>query len=385
MRARAIDTVLAVLVAPMVACGSCSETRDPPLQDHQPQRRVIEPPSGIVQAGPPYVIGADGVGPYKLNQSVASLADRLKGGPGMMRFEIPGILHAGLIRAEDAGVLIGTEPTVSAASTTTFLAVTSGEVAQLESGVRVGSSLADVQKLGVAPDDPERAHDPHLVLSAIDHVRFVIENKRVAAIALIDEPNGPTEPVASKCTRPETTQRSTFGICLGTGELVEKDGDELVVRAVEGDKVIARASAPGLVFAVPLRDPADGHDELVAIMRGGDGFRRTWAISAWRLDGERLQRSITLQPIYQITNARTRWIGSALSDIELYLELASKPEGIEVGGLLTTSEDGRVRYVVVISTSLVPRRHRRTPATEIDGGVPLDAGLFERSGGSEQP
>jgi len=388
VRARAIDTMLAVLVAPiaaLVACSSCSEPHDHPIEDRPPQRRVIEPPSGIVQAGPPYVIGPDGVGPYKLNQRVASLADRLKGGPGMMRFEIPNILHAGLIRAEDAGLLIGTEPTVSAASTTTFLAVTSPEVAQFEQGVRVGSSLAEVEKLGVAPDDPERAHDPHLVMSAIDHVRFVIENKHVAAIALIDEDNGSPSRAPSPCARPETTRPSTFGICLVSGELVEKDGDELAIRSLDGDKVIARAPAPGLVFAVPLRDPTDGRDELVAIMRGDDTHRRTWAVAAWRREGDKLQRSITLQPVYQITSSRTRWIGSALSDIDLYLQVASKPEGIEIGGLLTTSEEAHVRDVVVISKVLVPRRRRRPPATEIDGGGGPEPDSVERSGGSVPP
>jgi len=376
---------LAVLTSTLAACGACSDDHAPvPVPERQPQRRVIEPPSGIVQAGPPYVIGVDSVGPYKLRQNVASLADRLKGGPGMMRFEIPGILHAGLIRAEDDTVLIGTEPTVSAASTTTFVAVIGADVAQLEQGVHVGSSRAEAEKLGVAAEDPERAHDPRLVMSAIGTLRFVIEKKRVVAIVLVDEPSpAAREPTpVTDCPRPATTAPSTFGICLGTGELVEVDGDDLVVRASDADKPMARTPVPGLMWAVPLRNAAEGHDELIAIARNDEPNQRTWSIAGYRLEGGQLRRAVDPTPLYQISSAQTRWIGTDLGDIELYIELTSKPDGIEVGGLLTTRGASRVRDLVVISSISVPRRHRKPPPAEIgDAGV-SDADLLERSRGS---
>jgi hypothetical protein len=68
-----------------------------------------------------------------------------------------------------------------------------------------------------------------------------------------------------------------------------------------------------------------------------------------------------------------------LRDIDLYFELTSLPEGIEVGGLLTSrgtrsDEDGKgVRAVVSIARPApIPRRHGRSSVAD-----PGDAGVHD--------
>ena len=75
-----------------------------------------------------------------------------------------------------------------------------------------------------------------------------------------------------------------------------------------------------------------------------------------------------------------RWIGAELRDVELYLELASK-DSIEVGGLLTTRPNGKLRDVVVISPVVIARGHGKSATSE-----PGDAGPDGRgSTGSARP
>ncbi|MBS1121260.1 MAG: hypothetical protein H6Q90_3488 [Deltaproteobacteria bacterium] len=128
---------------------------------------MIEPPTGTVRPLPPHAIRNDGVGPYLLRKQIAALLDQLPSGPRIARFEIPGLLHHSLIRAEDDTVLIGGEPTSSSSSTTTFIAVIGKEVARTDSGVHVGSTKAElVQALGPLVDDSDRARDPRLARPA---------------------------------------------------------------------------------------------------------------------------------------------------------------------------------------------------------------------------
>ncbi|MBA2540187.1 MAG: hypothetical protein H0V17_11170 [Deltaproteobacteria bacterium] len=357
---------------------ACSDPRGEPESSPSPQRRVIAPPSGTLRALPPYAIVPEGVGPYKLREPVAPLLDKLKSGPLSVRFEIPNILHSAQSRAEDGTLLIGSELSAGTATAMTFIAVIGSEVARLDSGLRVGSSKEEAQKFGVVTDDVERAQDPRmLVPTAVRNARLVIDKKRVAAIVLAGEPLVPA-PVGPRekddCPRPASTA-TAFGICLtGTGELVERDGDDLVVHFPDAEKPIARIPVPNLVFAAPLRNVADGHDELIAITRTTDeSNQRTWMLVAFRYDGGQLKRAIELwpQPLYQLTSTQTRWIGAELRDVDLYLELTSRPEGIEVGGLLTTSRSERIHDVVTISPVMVPRKHAKPATPEaVDAGAP---------------
>src|SRR5690606_18935140 len=62
----------------LVVLAACSEHKKPePKQEPERHRRMIEPPTRGVRAFPPHAIRPDGVGPYKLGSTVATLLDQL--------------------------------------------------------------------------------------------------------------------------------------------------------------------------------------------------------------------------------------------------------------------------------------------------------------------
>ncbi len=377
---------LAALVC-LAACGSESRTQEP---EPPPQRRVIEPPTGAVKLLAPHSITAEGVGPYKLRKLVAPLLDRSQSGPLNLRFEIPNVLHSGLARTEQGGLLIGSELPATNSTTITFLAVISAHVGTLSSGLRVGSTVEEVKKAGLAPGDVDRAVDPRLLIPAVaTNARLVIDRKRVAAIALAGEPREPRE-LKDDCARPPSTDKGV-GMCMTTGEVIEIDGDDLIIRQPDQEKPLARTVIPNLQYAVPLRNPADGRDELIAIVRSdsGDQTSKTWLMVLFRHETGQLRR-VDTTPLYQLSSQQARWIGAELKDLDLYLEFAGRGETIEVAGFLTSTRGGEIRDVVAISPITVARKHHKPATPEaVDAGVPdsgdpdrQSAGSGERSAGS---
>lgn len=361
--------VVALLAAAAAACDR--DKPPPPLRDPSPPRRIIEPPmTGIVRQLPPHAIRSDGIGPYIIGDKVAALLQQLPSGPRIMRFEIPGVVRTSVIRAEeDDAIVIGGET----ASAVTFVAVVGGsEVARTEkSNVHVGSSLADLERaLGPFVDDADRARDPRLVIpSQLRNLRVIVEDDRITAFVVTSDATTPRTLPDSACERPAPAaddKRHAFPACLTqAGELVEIDGEEVIVRSATGENKIASIKIPNLVFAEPLRHVGDGRDDIVAITSVEDDQQeRRWSIIAYRLEGTRFVRTLESEVIYEMTNARTRWIGAELRDVQLYLELTSHPDGIEVGGLLTTRSGSRIRDVAVIS----PVRVRRKSGGKSMGG-----------------
>jgi hypothetical protein len=115
---------------------------------------------------------------------------------------------------------------------------------------------------------------------------------------------------------------------------------------------------------------ADGRDELFAITRVDEPTVHTWSITGYRLDGSQV-RVVDPYPVYHLTAANARWIGSDLGDLDLYLEVSSRADGIEVGGLLTTHVGDKLRDLLVLAPVQVPRVHRKSPAIEAgDAGIP---------------
>jgi hypothetical protein len=359
----------------LAACGNRQrENREVP-HDAQRVRRVIEPSTDRVGPLPPYAIRADGVGPYKLGEKLSDLLERLASGPRIALFEIPGVVHRNVIRAEDDTILIGGEQ----ASIASFVAVVGSEVARFtESGVHVGSTREElVAALGPPIDDPGRAHDPRLLVpSTLPSVQAVLDGERVSAI-VVTSATAPPRSIAD-CPRPSPTEKA-IGVCLtGAGELLQVEGDQVAIRSADGERTLA--SPPkfsGLVFAAPLRG-GDGRDELVAVTRSDEAGARRWWVLAYRLEGSRLVRTVDVTQVYQLSTTSARWIGAAdVRDVELYLELTSRPDGIEVGGLLTTMVTARgatkIRDVVVISQVTVPRRRGKSaPLEPSDAGVPVN-------------
>src|SRR5690606_21862095 len=132
----------------------------------------------------------------------------------------------------------------------------------------------------------------------------------------------------------------------------------------DGEKVITTVRTPGLVFAAALRNPVDGRDDLVAVTKTDSGDTRTWSLLAYRLHDGKLLRVNEPATLYQITAANARWIAAELDDVDLLLELTSRADAIEVGGLLTTRIAGRIRDIVVISPVPVARRRLKGAAHE---------------------
>jgi hypothetical protein len=328
----------------LLVLGACSETKkpEPKREPDRAQRRVIEPPPRGVRALPPHAIRADGVGPYRLGATVRELLDQLPSGPRITQFQLPGVIQRDILRAdrvaEEDAILIGTEPQGKA----TFVSVVRADIARTEAGVHVGSTRAEVEKaLGAPIDDASRASDPRVVIpSKLENARVVLDNDRVAAIVIASEPERSKDPNAQPRDPAET------------------------------EKAIANIRLPGLVFAAPLRNPNDGRDDIVAVVRTDDTQSRTWTLAAYRFNDGKLQRVIEPSVLYAVTAANARWIGADLRDLDLYLELSSRADSIEVGGLLTTRTGDKVRDIVVISpVSVGRRRTKQIPHEPVDAAT----------------
>jgi len=356
--------ITSVFGAGLAACGNRHRENKEPPRDAMRARRVIEPSNDRVGPLPPYAIRADGVGPYKIGEKLSDLLEQLASGPRIALFEIAGVVHRDVIHAEDDTILVGGEQ----ASTASFVAVVGSEVARTESGIHVGSTREElVTALGPPVDDPARAHDPRLLVpSALPNLRAVLEGGHVAAIVVTNVIAAAPPRHATDCERPPSTGKAIGACMTGAGELIEVGSDDVVIRSADGERTLAVPPRfPGLVFAAPLRNVLDGRDELVVITRTDEPASRSWGIAAYRFDGARLVRAVDATQLYQLSNANARWIGADLRDVELYLELTSRPDGIDIGGLLTTrgsSRTAKIRDVVVISPAQVTR-HRGKPVS----------------------
>jgi hypothetical protein len=332
-----------------------------------------------VRSLPPHAIRADGVGPYRLGEKVSAVMAQLPSGPRIARFEIPGVVRTSVIRAEEDTVLIGGETT----STAMFVAVVGAEVARTESNVHVGSSVGELMRaIGPPFEDLDLARDPRLVVpSGLRNARVVLDGERITAIVVVHE--GPPVKLGPQpeavCARPDASGNKQLGACLSNaGELVDIDGDELVVHPADSERVLYMLRAPGLLFAAPLRNPADGRDELVVVARIDESHRRTWTMVAYRIEGVRIVRTVE-EELYTLTAMQSRWIGAELRDIDLYLELASRADAIEVGGLITTRAGDRVRDVALLSPKIVTRRHHKAVTGEPQDGKTATTGAGARS------
>jgi len=356
-----------LVVIPLLA--ACSDRDRADVQpDPQRQHRVIE--SGApVRLLPPHQIRADGVGPYKLGERLDVLLGALPSGPRIATFDIRGdrgtVVHSNILHAEDEdAVVIGGEP----GGVVSFVAVTGRKVAST-SGIHVGSTRDELTRaLGAPLVDVQRARDPRLVVpSGLRNARMILDEDHIAAIVVTTD-SAASSRDGGDCTRPPAAA-DRFGTCLGTGELASIDGDDITLRTPDGEKAIAPTlRVPNLRFAVPLR--ADGHDELIAIARNDEANAKTWSLVAYGLDKNKLVKTIDPWPLYQLSTTNVRWIGTDLQNVDLYIELQSRPDAIEVGGLLTTRVGDKIRDVVVISPVLVPRRHGKSATPEApDAGV----------------
>jgi hypothetical protein len=336
-----VKLALVVLLA-LGACSNGKQSEDKRLPERP--RRVIDPPPRGVRALPPHAIRAEGVGPYRLGATVTALLDQLPSGPRITQFALPNVIQRDILRAEDDGILIGAEPQGKA----TFVSVVRPDIARTEAGVHVGSTRTELETaLGAPFEAPERAHDPRVVIpTGLKNARFIIEDERIAAIVVVAEPERPKDGKEAKDAK-------------SSNEVVRYSGDDLALVSRDTEKLIAGKRVPGLVYAATLRNPNDGRDDIVAIVKASDQQARTWSLSVFRVSHEgKLVAQGEPAVLYTISAANARWIGADIEDLDLYLELTSRADSIEVGGLLTTRTGAKIRDIVVISSPVSVLRKR---------------------------
>jgi hypothetical protein len=204
----------------------------------------------------------------------------------------------------------------------------------------------------------------------------VLEGDRVVAFVVTPEPERAKETaVETPCTRPAgNREKRLFGVCISNaGELARASDDELTLLARETEKPIATVRIPGLVFAGALRNPLDGRDDLVAVVKHQDSQATQWSVVVYRLHDGKLVRVSEPSTVYQLTPNGARWVNAELRDVELYLELTSRSDAIEVGGLLTTRAGDKIRDIVVISPVSVSRRRAKSATHEPADPTSTDA------------
>ena len=329
--------------------------------------RVLDPAPQNVRALPPHAIHADGVGPYRLGLTLERLGTQIPSGGRNAQVDIPNVVHLSVLHAEEDAILIGGEPLGRA----TFVAVVGPQIARTETGIQVGSTRDElVRALGQPSIELDRARDPRIVVpSGLRELHAVMDNGRVVGL-IVAASETPSK--LDGCMRPAGDDKK-IGACVNGGPgLASLEGDELVVRGPEGDKLLDKVKLPNARFIGAIRG-GDGRDELVAITRVDDAQTRTWYLVAFRWDGGHLVRAIDAQPqpVYQLTTTNARWIGSTLNDLDLALEVVNRGETFEVGGLLTRRSGDKLRDLLVLSPVQVPRK-RAKPAI-VD--APFDAGV----------
>lgn len=161
--------------------------------------------------------------------------------------------------------------------------------------------------------------------------------------------------------------------CLSAaGELVRVRGEEVSVRSgADGkERVIAQLRVRGLVFAAPLRsgERPEDRDELVVVTRGAGPEERSWTVALYHLEAGRLVR-LAEQVVYRLSAEGARWIGVSLDDVELYLELTSREDGVAVGGYLIAKVSGQIRDVVSLREVDVGRRRGVATGAEVSSGA----------------
>lgn len=380
---------------------------------------MFDQPPGELRAAPPHAIRADGVGPYLLGSSLRSVLGLVRFGPRVSLLELEGVADYSVVRAESDALLIG----VRRAGGVTFVAVVQPEIARTEGQVAVGSSLDDaISVLGERLDPARWAASPDLqAFASLPGGRFVIADGKIAAV-LVREPVTLREPVSGGVSRCEVVARTedvrpsehdaggaphgsalrdvaTREIEKLVGRQAESlswlcSGHEIVgaVISVANEFVVAVGSAGKWSvltrqkrqlggFVAPLDVDGDGIDELVLVehRRTLDAYGVSLAVAA--IDSGRLQVLGEFRP-YEISRQRAEWIGAALSDVELLIEVAAVTDGVSVSGVLLQRSGGTFRTVAPLDESrFAVKRGKPTPtptpashpAPAADAGVGVGA------------
>lgn len=366
--------------------GSACERREPQQVATERQLRVNAPPQGV-RALPPHAIRSDGVGPYRLGVPLEQLGTQVPSGAQNAQVDIPRVAHLNVLHAEDDAILVGA---AAPAGRATFVSVVRGDIARTASGIRVGSTRDElVRALGAPAADPDRARDPRIVVpEKMPALRaLVADSGRVAGMVVA--PPEPVAKAATGCARADSDAVNAVSVPPGTGA-VSGDGakakrpavklaacltgapDVLVVRGTElsvhlrdNSRATPIAKVSNLVWAAPIRN-ADGRDDVVAVSRVDEEQTRTWVVHVYRIEsGARVVKLVDAAPAYQLTSGNARWLGSELADLDVAVEVTSRSDSMEVGGLLIARRNDTLRNLVVLSLVSVPLRRGKVTGAEV--------------------
>ena len=466
--------VAAAFIASLCLLACEDHKQPPPSYDASRVRRVFRPLPDQVRPVPPHAIHARGVGPYELGMSLQDILDLLARGPRVVLTRIDDVLHYNLVRAERETMVIG----VTRPRGVVFVSVLDERIARTESGVGVGTSLADLTKaLGPPMRHASLAMDPRMIgFDRLENARFVLAGndaqRTVAAITIRrsdprhslslpgegegegagDQPppipprgkrkatterRGEAAPKkagsASKSANPGSDPAPTTASgprpCDPEALLEHRDAVIAAARLPAPERVRARVtpgcfsspaspsaaasptalvttharvvvvagdpgklrrlvahSAEGIVHAARLDVDGDGRDEIAVVSEndrvGAIGRERISRIEILRWESGRLH-TLANQELYRLSTQSTAWVGAALDDIDLLLELWAGTDRVEVSGLYVQwSDRGRPINAALLLPVRVPIKPRRPPAPlanppSPDSGTPptpVDAG-----------
>jgi hypothetical protein len=379
----------------LAACRDGSPPNEQPARrpaEDAPRERVFTPSPATVRAVGPYSITAGGVGLYALGSDLRTVLAILPSKAPVDQLEIEGVVNYKVVPPDDERILVGFDPSGVAA----FVAVVAPDIAMVEGGYAVGSSIDDV-RAGLGPDVRDGAvRDPHLlVLSKLPNARVVTDESRVVAIVVTPdarraEPPAASGANASACDRareilagslpePHTADdaaRASYGCFTGNApEAALAESDELVLYGGEPGR-LRRATAvsmPGLLFAGALDVDHDGKSEIVTVAERRTGDALAARIVVWRGEGGRLT-SVADKDVYRMTSGSAGWIGAKLKDVSFLIEvMPGSTASVEVGGLYLQRGEDLVHTVAPLLPETVAVRPRRpaTPAAPpAAGGAP---------------
>jgi hypothetical protein len=337
----------------MMAVSGCDDRsrRVTPHRDAGRPRRVIEPPSGAVHALPPHAIRADGVGPYRLGESLDSMMSALPSGPRLSVLDVRGVVRASIVRTEDDGVLLGGEPMMGAS----FAAVIAPKIARTEQGIEVGSSETKLLEAMGARAQERQVSDPRLFrFAGARGMTFVVEGEEVLAIVVGAEVDGSDSGGLACGLR---AGRKDVPPCLLAGDAVTISGDGVVLGppgAPERHRRAAPVPLPGLLFAGV---PVDNERDLIAVRVDELGGAKRWLITVLRNEGGKLVR-VAEEPLFSLTAESASLLGAALSDVDLLVRVDTRADSYVASGLLVTRTGKRLRVAVPLSPASVLRRRK---------------------------
>ncbi len=409
---------VAALLA-LVACRDGSPPNEQPARrpaEDTPRERVFTPSPAEVRSVGPYAITDGGVGLYALGAEMRTVLAMLPAAKAPVnQLEIDGVLKFKVVPPDGERILVGFDSSGRAG----FVAVVAPDIAMIEGGYGVGSSIDEVIK-GLGPAVLDRSvRDPHVsILAKLPNARLVSEGDKVTAIVVTpDARTSELEPLSdqasgSPCDRagvilagslPEPhsdddAARASYGCFTGAApEIALAEKDEVVVYGGEPGRLrrITSVAAPGLLFAGALDIDRDGRKEIVSAAERRSGDSLAARIVVWRGEGGGRLTAVADKELYRMTSDSARWVGARLKDVSYLIEV--RPAGtssIEVGGLYLERGDDRVHTVAPLVTEVMAVRPRRLAPSS--GGAPggtatppgaagADGGKGAEAGGEKAP